>query len=476
MTNKFRFGVLALMLSLFYSTGLKAEVKLPAFFSNGMVLQQQTKASVWGTAGAGRKMTITTSWDNKKATLTVDASGKWKTTITTPKAGGPYSITFNDGRQTVLQDVLIGEVWLCSGQSNMEMPMKGFKNQPVDGANMDILKSANSQIRLFTVGHSSTIDTQNDVKGNWESATPVSVRDFSATAYYYGRLLQQVLNVPVGLICSSWGGSCVEAWMDEDMLKAFPEVKLPKTPEDIKEKNRTPTTLYKGMIAPLAGYSMRGVIWYQGESNYDRYTSYADMFSTMIQSWRAKWNQGDFPFYYCQIAPYDYAVITAAGKDVINSAYLREAQSAVEKKVENVGMAVLVDAGLEKGIHPVKKQIAGERLALQALVKTYKMEGVTADGPVYKEMAVQGDTVVLSFDRTQMWVAVPKGDFRNFKVAGADKKFYPARAWVVRSKVYVKSDEVKKPVAVRYAFDNYVEGDLYGTEGLPVSSFRTDNW
>jgi len=476
MNNNFKLGALAIMLSLFGSSALKAEVKLPAFFSNGMVIQQQTDASLWGTSAPNKKLTITTSWNNKKYTINVNETGKWKIAVATPQAGGPYSITLNDGKKTVLQNVLIGEVWLCSGQSNMEMPMKGFKNQPVEGSNMDILKSTNSQIRLFTVGHNSVIDVQNDVKGDWKSATPESVRDFSATAYYYGRLLQQVLNVPVGLICSSWGGSCVEAWMDKDMLKTFPEVKLPKIPEDIKEKNRTPTTLYQGMIAPLVGYTIKGAIWYQGESNYDRYQSYTNLFSTMIQSWRARWNQGNFPFYYCQIAPYDYSIITPADKEVINSAYLREAQCAVEKKVENTGMVVLMDAGLQEGIHPRKKQIAGERLALQAFVKTYKINGVTADGPVYKEMSVQNDTVVVNFDRTQMWVAAPKGDLKNFKVAGADKKFYPAKAWIVRSKVFVKSEEVKNPVAVRYAFDNYVEGDLYGTEGLPVSSFRTDNW
>ncbi len=476
MNNKFRLGVLAFMLSLFCSTTLMAEVKLPAFFSNGMVLQRQTNALLWGTSAPDKKLVITTSWNKKKYTVEVDSTGKWRVAVATPQAGGPYSITFNDGKQTVLEDILIGEVWLCSGQSNMEMPMKGYKNQPVEGSNMDVLKSTNPQIRLFTVGHNSSVEIQEDVKGFWQKASPVSVIDFSATAYYFGRLMQETLNVPIGLICSTWGGSCMEAWMDQDMLSAFPEVKIPKSSEDIKEKNRTPTTLYKGMIAPLVGYSIKGVIWYQGESNYDRYSSYANLFSTMIQSWRAKWNQGSFPFYYCQIAPYDYAIITAAGKEVINSAYLREAQSAVEKRVENTGMVVLLDAGLEKGIHPMKKQVAGERLALQALVKTYHIEGVTADGPVYKEMSIQGDTAVLSFERTQMWVAAPEGELRNFKIAGADKKFVTAKAWIVRSKVYVKSDEVKKPVAVRYAFDNYVKGDLYGTEGLPVSSFRTDNW
>ncbi len=362
------------------------------------------------------------------------------------------------------------------GQSNMEMPMKGFKNQPVEGSNMDILKSTNSQLRLFTVKRHSALAAQDDVEGEWQTADPVSVSEFSATAYYFGRLLQEILKVPVGLICSSWGGSPIESWMDRGMLQPFPGIELPQTEEDIKEKNRTPTTLFNGMIAPLVGFAIKGVIWYQGESNYDRYTSYADLLLAMVNGWRTKWNRGVFPFYYCQIAPYDYRLITPHGEEVINSAYLREAQLKAESRIENSGMAVLLDAGLEKGIHPPKKQIAGERLALLAFAKTYRINGIVADSPVYKDMTIKGDTAILSFDRAEMWLTAPKGDLKNFKMAGLDKKFYPADAWINRSKVYVRSDAVKHPVSVRYAFENYVEGDLYGTEGLPVSSFRTDDW
>ena len=201
-----------------------AEVKLPAIFSDGMVMQQQTNANLWGTATPHKKVTVTTSWNGKQYAATADKNGAWKLTVATPEAGGPYTVTFDDGTQKTLNNILIGELWLCSGQSNMEMPMKGFKNQPVENANMDILHSKNPQIRLFTVKRTSTFTPQNDVIGSWKEATPASVRDFSATAYYFGRLVNEILDVPVGLVVAAWGGSACEAWMTADWLKAFPEV------------------------------------------------------------------------------------------------------------------------------------------------------------------------------------------------------------------------------------------------------------
>ena len=454
-----------------------AEIKLPAIFSDGMLMQQKTNANIWGKATPKSQITLTASWDKTKFSTRSDEQGNWKMSIKTPSAGGPYTLTVSDGKPFTVKDILIGELWLCSGQSNMEMPMKGFKNQPVEGSNMDILKSTNPNLRLFTVKRNSTIEAQTDVTGQWQSASPETVGEFSATGYYFGRLLQESLHVPVGLLSSSWGGSCVEAWMTEDMLRAFPSVKIPKTEKDIKEKNRTPTTLYQAMIHPLVGLTIKGVIWYQGESNYDRANTYADMFSTMIREWRKNWGQKDtIPFYYCQIAPFDYSIITEKGKDVINSAYLREAQAKVERIVPETGMAVLLDAGLEKGIHPVRKQIAGERLALLALTKSYNMKGVSGESPYYKGMEIHGDTVQVSFERAPMWIAAKNFESKLFTVAGSDKVFYPAKAWIVRSKMYVKSEAVKVPVAVRYGFENYVEGDLFSNEGLPVSSFRSDNW
>lgn len=341
-----------------------AEVKLPAFFSDGMVMQQQTRANLWGTATPNASVKITTSWDKQTYKITADAKGAWKLALSTPSAGGPYTITFDDGKLTEIRDILMGELWLCSGQSNMEMPMKGFKNQPVENSNTDVMNSRNPQLRLFTVKRASSFTPKTDVVGTWQEAVPATVREFSATAYYFGRMIQQQLNIPVGLIVASWGGSACEAWMHPDWLKAFPEAKIPQSEADIKSKNRTPTVLYNGMLHPLIGLAMRGVIWYQGEDNYNRASTYADMFSALIRGWREEWQQGEFPFYYCQIAPYDYGIITEPGKNVINSAYLREQQAMVEHRVGNSGMAVLLDAGMKTGIHPGKKRVAGERLGV----------------------------------------------------------------------------------------------------------------
>jgi len=458
-------------------TSLDAEIKLPAIFSDGMVMQQKTNANIWGKATPKGLVTLVASWDKKKFSTTADAQGDWKIVISTPAAGGPFTMTISDSKPFTLKDILMGELWLCSGQSNMEMPMKGFKNQPVEGSNMDILKSTNPNLRLFTVKRNSTIQAQTDVTGKWQDASPETVGQFSATGYYFGRLLQETLHVPVGLVSSSWGGSCIEAWMTEDMLRAFPSVKIPKTEKDIKEKNRTPTTLYQAMIHPLVGLTIKGVIWYQGESNYDRANLYADMFTTMIREWRKNWGQKDtIPFYYCQIAPFDYSIITEKGKEVINSAFLREAQAKVEQTVPATGMAVLLDAGLEKGIHPVKKQVVGERLALLALTRNYNIRGVSGESPYYKGIEIKNDTVMVSFERAPMWIAAKNFESKQFSVAGVDHVFHPAKAWIVRSKMFVKCDAVTKPVAVRYGFENYVEGDLYSNEGLPVSSFRSDNW
>ncbi len=456
-------------------TGANAEVKLPAIFSDGMVMQQQTQANLWGSATPKAKVLVTTGWDKKQYSVNADANGQWKLSVSTPKAGGPYTLTFNDGKVTTLSNILIGEVWLCSGQSNMEMPMKGFKNQPIENANMDILRSKNPHIRMFTLKLTSTFAPQTDVVGAWKEACPANTKDFSATAYYFGKLVNEITDVPVGLVVAAWGGSACEAWMKADWLKAFPDAKIPQSEADITSKNRTPTALYNGMLHPLIGMTMKGVIWYQGEDNCNRYQTYADMFTALINGWRAEWKQGDFPFYYCQIAPYDWALITEKGKEPLNSAYLREQQSKVELRVPNTGMVVLLDAGMETGIHPAKKKTAGERLALLALNKTYGVEGITSQSPYFKEIEIKNDTVIVSFERAEMWITTNGKESKLFKVAGADKVFHPAKAWIARSKMYVKSDAVPNPVAVRYGFENYVEGDVF-CDGLPVSSFRSDNW
>lgn len=464
-----------ILLLLFAVFSVHAELKLPAIFGNNMMLQQNTKVKVWGWTNKGQTITVIPSWSSQKFTVQSDYTGRWAVEIDTPAAGyQTYNITVSDDKDKLtFHNILIGEVWLCSGQSNMEMPMKGFKNQPIQGGNEAIFKSKNKNIRLITVKRTSSLTPADDIIGEWQEATPETVKEFSATAYFYGKLLNEMLDVPVGLILSSWGGSWIESWMSKEMLSGFNEIKLPQTEEDIKEKNRTPTTLYNGMINPIAGYTIKGCIWYQGESNYDRATQYTALFPKMVSEWRKLWGQGEFPFYYCQIAPYDNPPEKHGD---FNAAFLREAQYKSAGLIPNSGMVVLMDIGEEKCIHPRDKKTGGERLAMMALAKTYGMRGYAYESPVFKEMEIEGNKAILSFDNAPMWLTSYGKEPAEFEIAGADKVFYPAKAEIKRSKVEVYSDKVDVPVAVRYAFKDYVKGDLFSTEGLPLSSFRTDNW
>ena len=450
---------------------VEARVTLPSFFSDNMVLQQQTECNIWGWTEPGKKVIVHTPWDKKSHRATARKDGRFGVTIQTPKAGGPYDIWFQDGDFVKLSNVMIGEVWICSGQSNMEMQMKGYKAQPVEGATEELLSCKDDELRLFYGKRFASLEPQQDLKGSWQEANAASVREFSATAYFFGKALRKSLGVPVGLIVTAFGGSACEAWMNSDWLKAFPKVQQTITEEDVKKlQQRCPTALYNGQLKPLIGYGIRGAIWYQGEDNIPRYDYYAELLIAMVEGWRAEWKQGDFPFYYCQIAPYDYSLIGWS-----NSQYLREQQLKAEAMIPNARMAVLTDVGLEYGIHPRKKRQAGERLALLALANTYEMKGLP-DFAVYKEVTFQNDTAVIAFDRSKEWVYFEHGpSSNNFEIAGEDRVFYPAEAWVSRNRVYVKSNEVKKPVAVRYAWRDWVEGDLMH-DGLPVSSFRTDDW
>ena len=451
-----------------------AKVRLPQFFSDNMVLQQQTECNLWGWVEPGTRVSITTSWDKKCHNVQANKDGRFGVTVKTPKAGGPYFIGFKDKDYVQISNVMIGEVWVCSGQSNMEMPMKGYKAQPVEVATGELLSCNDDGLRLFYGKRFASLEPQQDLKGSWQPANLGSVREFSATAYYFGKALRKMLGVPVGLICTAYGGSACEAWMKADWLKAFPKVQQTITAEDVKKlEQRCPTALYNGQLKPIIGYGIRGTIWYQGEDNVPRYDFYAPLFARMIQGWREEWHQGDFPFYYCQIAPFAYDETDWA---LYNSALLREQQEKVESIVPNCRMAVLMDSGLKDCIHPRKKYLAGERLALLALTNTYGVKNLP-EFAKYKEVTFQNDTAVVSFDRSKEWVYFENGSTsKNFEVAGADRVFHPAtKVWISRNRLYVICDEVKTPVAVRYAFKDFVVGDLMH-DGLPVSSFRTDDW
>lgn len=468
------------LLSLFvtcYLTGF-SQVKLPAFFSDGMVLQQQTNVALWGWASPSSTVRVTTSWNKKTFSVQTDNNSKWSVKVPTPGAGGPYSISISDGKTVQINNILIGEVWLCTGQSNMEMPMKGFKDQPIAGSNDAVFNSTNAQIRIYTVPRAVERRIQDTSKSSaWKNANPESISNFSATAYYFGRILQQQLNVPIALINVSYGGSPVEAFMSEAALKKFPEIKIPSVTGTEKLTNKYATTLYNGMVHPIAGYTIKGCLFYQGESNYDRPDQYESLFPTMVSLWRSEWGQGDFPFYYAQIAPFAYNKLGAEQLTTkMNSAYLRDAQRKALAKIPASAMLVLMDQGEEKSIHPANKEIVGKRFALLAMGDAYGKKGFAYQSPVYDSMMINGSIVTIRLRYAPNGLTSFGEPIQQFEIAGADKIFYPAQASITKGMVQVSSPMVTNPVAVRYAFFDYVKGALFNTEGLPVSSFRTDDW
>lgn len=455
-----------------------AKVQLPAFFSDGMVLQQQTNAGIWGWAKAAAGIKISTSWNKKTYRVIADANGKWSTAISTPAAGGPYTITVSDGEPISIKNILIGEVWLCSGQSNMEMPMKGFKDQPIIGSNDAIFNSANNQLRLYTVPRAVERLTKDTSKTSfWKDAGPESVSNFSATAYYFGRLLQQQLKIPVAVINDSYGGSPAEAFMSADALKAFPEISVPAAAGTEKLNNKNATTLYNGMIHPIIGYTIKGCIWYQGESNYDKPDQYEKLFPAMVQLWRNEWGQGNFPFYFAQIAPFAYSTLPATNRsEKLNSAYLRDAQRKAAAVIPNSGMIVLMDNGEEKSIHPANKETVGKRFAYYALADAYGNKGFAYQSPLFDSLLVSGNVATVRFKNAPNGLTSFSKPITQFEIAGADKNFYPAQAVINKGMIQVSSPMVAVPVAVRYAFKDFIMGELFSVEGYPVSSFRTDDW
>jgi sialate O-acetylesterase len=461
----------SLLLLLVLSSFIRAEVKMPAIFGDNMVLQQQTEAAIWGKADLNATVRITTSWNKKSYSVRADKDGMWKVKVSTPVAGGPYNVTISDGKPVSLMNVMIGEVWVCSGQSNMEMPMKGYGNQPITGSNEYIALASNANIRLITVPKSASLTLLDDFKGSWKLCEPENVSEFSATAYFFGLMLNRALDVPVGLINTSWGGTRIEPWISEAGIRNFDWVKLPdKNIQQEKLSQQTPTVLYNAMINPIAGYGIRGAIWYQGEANRNEPVQYQKLMPGLAENWRLEWGVGDFPMYYVQIAPYDY------GPTGLNSAYLREAQLKAASEGKNMGMACIMDTGEKDCIHPANKKAAGDRLAYLALAKTYGRKGFASDGPVLKEMKIEGNQVKLTFNNAPNGLTSYGKQLSCFELAGANKRFYPAMAVITGTGITLFSLSVNEPAAVRYAFKDFIIGDLFNTEGLPASSFRTDTW
>lgn len=445
---------------------LHSQTKLPTFFSDHMVLQQENEVAIWGWDESGEKINIEGSWGEETTTQT-NSSGKWETRLRTPSAGGPFTLTISGSDEITYKNVMIGEVWICSGQSNMQMTMEGYRNQPIFDAGEAILYANQSGIRMYTAARKPSLEPLTDMEGNWEVSNTENVAGFSAAAYFFGRVLEDVLDVPVGLIVTSWGGSKVEAWMDEASLRqsgvnTFPD----KIPE--RAPNQTPTLLYNGMIKPLIPFTAKGFLWYQGESNVGNADQYTKMFSDMITLWRKDFQNAEMPFYFAEIAPYNYG-----GR---NSAYLREAQLQTMLNLPNTGMAGTMDIGNCTNIHPGNKKDVGRRLALWALSQTYGLKGFQYSGPVYSSMEKTDDNkIVLTFDHAKNGFSTFGKPLKGFEIAGDDGNFMQAKAAMAgNSKITVWSDQVNNPQVVRYGFSNCPETTLYNMEKLPAPSFRTD--
>ena len=457
----------------------QAKVKLPSFFADNMVLQQNAKIPIAGEATPTATITLQTSWNGKKYETKADEQGSWKLTVQTPAYGGPYEMVISDGETLTLQNILIGDVWFCSGQSNMEMPLAGWGK--ILNYEEEIAKADFPNIRLLQVLHTTGQVPSSDAilwDGAWKTCSPQNIPEFSSTAYFFAKEVYEKTGVPIGLIHSSWGGTYVEAWMSENTLTKFPELKeaygkMRSTPVDsFDTKNgNQPTVLYNAMVAPFIHFPIKGAIWYQGESNADRAVAYRDLFPAMIKDWRAKWGIGNFPFYFVQLANFmkkEEAPIAS------NWGMLREAQT-YALKLPNTGMAVITDIGDTDDIHPKNKQEVGRRLALQALNHTYN-QALVCSGPALKSHKIKGNEVLLNFDVAAEQLVLKDNGNHAFAIAGKDHKFYWAKATRNGSQIILSSPEVSEPVAVRYAWANNPDLSLFNAVGLPASPFRTDRW
>lgn len=453
------------LLLLFFHTNIFANITLPAIFGNGMVLQQNTTITVWGWGKPGEEVSVTGSWDNQTVKVKVPSNATWQLKLQTPIGSYiPHTLTFQGYNKIVLDNILIGEVWLCSGQSNMEWSARlKFNNWEEEVRNAN-----HPNIRFFSVAHKTATTPQIDLSGQWQVCSPETVIDFSATAYFFGREIQKNLNVPVGLINSSWGGTPAEPWCSAEAIakdKKLTEIANLQT--EVAWGPVKPALIFNVMIAPLIPFKIAGALWYQGESNTGQPHTYNKLLVALIEDWRSKW-QDNFPFYYVQIAPFEY-------QTPLQGVLLRDAQR-LAMNTPNTGMVVVSDIGNTKDIHPGNKQDVGKRLANWALNRTYKKTDIPFSGPLYKEMKIEKNKIRISFDYAEKALVCKGKELTHFEIAGEDKKFVVAKAKIEGNTIVVQAKEIKNPVAVRFAWSNTAEPNLFNSAGLPASCFRTDTW
>lgn len=516
----------ALAAALASQSVLFAEIKPNPLFTDGAVLQSGQSVPVWGTARDGEKVTVEIGEQKVSTTAT---NGLWRVNLKPLTAGGPFTMTLTGDNVVTVNQILVGEVWVCSGQSNMEWPL-----QRADNADQEIPLANYPKIRMFTVKKNVSIKPLAEAEGRWVECSPASAGGFSAVGYFFARDLYQKLDVPVGMIHTSWGGTPAESWTSIEGLGKDPELKahldaaqaaianyptkvaaysekieaftaaqvaweetvnkpyavaleawkeevaqaklanqaLPEKPKLPSQKPSRPekpdgnqnseTTLFNGMLNPIVPYAIKGTIWYQGESNANRARLYRTLFPVMIADWREKWNQGNFPFLFVQIAPY---------RD--QPAEIREAQLLTLAKSENTAMTVITDFGNANDIHPTQKEPVGHRLSLAARALAYG-EKIEYSGPLYQSKSIQSDTIILSFTHVGGGLVAKDGDLKGFTIAAADGKFVPAKAVIEGTTIRVSAPDVKAPQAVRFGWENVPDLNLFNTDGLPASPFRTD--
>ncbi len=449
---------ISLALGLFAVVSAEAAIVPGALFSDNAVLEQKTKVPVWGTTDGTDKVTVSIAGQEVSA---APKDGRWKVELEPLSAGGPHVMTIAQGNDKIeVKNVLIGEVWICGGQSNMQWALKQS-----DGGSDAIATSANDKIRLLTVPRKGSEKPQANIEAQWAAAGPSVVGDFSAIGYFFGRELQKQLSVPVGLIASNFGGTAAEQWMSKEAIEGNEGLKEMSKPQGA-------SMLYNAMIAPLAPYAIQGVIWYQGESNAPRAFQYRTLLPAMVKNWRETFGQGDFPFLMVQIAPYE-AIVREPSDSIW--AEIRDAQFHVSQHVPRTSLVVTTDVGDERDIHPRRKEPVGIRLALAARAIAYGHK-VEYSGPVYDSMSIEGEKVRLRFKHADSGLVAKDGPLTGFTIAGDDRKFHTANATIVGDTVVVSSDKVSNPVAVRYGWAAYPVVNLWNKEDLPASPFRTDSF
>lgn len=456
--NIFKFAFFLLI-----STTMMANVSLPNIFGDNMVLQRNSEVKIWGWASPKEEIKLVSSWNNQEYKVTANNQAQWELKIKTPEAGGPFTISIKGYNEVVLKNILIGEVWVCSGQSNMEMSV----SWGIDNGEEEAKNAANPNIRFFTVAKLTATTPQNNLLGNWTESTPETMKYFSAVGYFFAKRLREDLkNVPIGLISSNWGGTPAEIWMPEEVIQNDPL--LLENAKKLNEQEygpRQPGRAYNAMIYPFVGFKIAGTLWYQGESNVGS-TVYDKTLSALITFWRKAW-QDDFPFYYVQIAPYK------TGTNNFSNVTLRDSQRKLLKEVSNTGMVVISDVSDTIDIHPKDKKSVGIRLANLALANTYKTNSGLVNGPVFKDFKTDKNKAIVSFDSAE-GLHFKNKTSSQFEVAGADGVFYTAEASIKNNQVILTSKKVSVPVKVRFAWGNTIQSDLFNKVNLPASCFITE--